>query len=64
MRLMFRSVYTVWAAAVLVVVGVVQFLGISFADVNESRTNPTSVRANPGAYRSPYFFSGRTLRGK
>ncbi|MBU6365896.1 MAG: hypothetical protein KJT01_06770 [Gemmatimonadetes bacterium] len=61
---MFRSAYTVWAAAVLVAVGVVQYLGITFADVSESRTNPTSVRANPGAYRSPYFVPGRTLRGK
>lgn len=60
----FRSFYLAWAAVVLLAVGVMEFLGVSLDDVNESRANPASVRANPGAYRSPYFTPGRTLRGK
>jgi hypothetical protein len=30
----------------------------------EPRTNPASMRDNPGAYRSAYTTSGRILRGK
>ena len=61
---MIARLYRLWVAAVLGVLVVAQLRGWSLAGTTESRTNPTSVRANPGAYRSPYFTSGRILRGK
>lgn len=57
-------VYAVWATAVLLLLGVAQYRGWTLTSVNESKTNPRSVRDNPGAYRSSYYVPGRTLRGK
>ncbi len=56
--------YTLWGALVLLTLGFAQYRGWTFTSVNESRTNPRSVRDNPGAYRSSYYLPGRTLRGK
>lgn len=61
---MAARMYTLWAAAVLVLLGAAQYRGWSLTSVNESRSNPRSVRDNPGAYRSSYYIPGRTLRGK
>ncbi len=57
-------VYTIWAVAVLALLGTAQYRGWSFTRANELRNNPRSVRDNPGAYRSSYYIPGRTLRGK
>ncbi len=57
-------IYTLWAAAVIVLLGAAQYRGWSFTRTDESRNNPRSVRDNPGAYRPSYYIPGRTLRGK
>jgi|JI8StandDraft_2_1071088.scaffolds.fasta_scaffold43805_2 hypothetical protein len=57
-------VYAVWATAVLLLLGVAQYRGWTLTSSDESKTNPRSVRDNPGAYRSSYYVPGRTLRGK
>lgn len=60
-----RALYAVWTAAVLAVVVFVQYADLASPDgTREPRTNPTSLRDNPGAYRSAYTTSGRVLRGK
>jgi hypothetical protein len=56
--------FTVWGGAVLLLLGVAQYRGWSFGSSSKGKSNPTSVRANPGAYRSPYYIPGRTMRGK
>lgn len=56
--------YTLWGAAVLLLLGSAQYRGWSMSSTAVGKTNPKSVRANPGAYRSPYFIPGRTMRGK
>ncbi len=57
-------IYTIWGVGVLLLLAVAQFRGWSLTSTNNGKTNPRSVRANPGAYRSPYYLPGRTLRGK
>jgi hypothetical protein len=61
---MSARLFAVWGCIVLAVLGVAQYRGWSFASSTQGKTNPTSVRANPGAYRSPYYIPGRTMRGK
>ena len=56
--------YTLWGVAVLLTLGTAQWRGWSMTSTTNSKQNPRSVRANPGAYRSPYYLPGRTLRGK
>lgn len=58
------AMYTVWGVAVLVLLGAAQWQGWSITSASTTKTNPRSVRDNPGSYRSPYFIPGRTLRGK
>lgn len=57
-------IYTLWGVAVLLLLGAAQYRGWAFTSTIDSKANPRSVRANPGAYRSPYYLPGRTLRGK
>lgn len=57
-------VYATYGIAVLLLLGVAQWRGWSLTSSTTGKTNPRSVRANPGAYRSPYFIPGRTMRGK
>jgi hypothetical protein len=59
-----KTFYTVWAALVLGLLGYAQYVGYSFSSVSEARTNPRSVRDNPGSYRPSYYLPGRVLRGK
>ena len=56
--------YTIWGIVVLVLLGAAQYRGWSPTSTSNGKTNPRSVRANPGSYRSPYYLPGRTLRGK
>jgi hypothetical protein len=56
--------YTIWGVVVLVLLGAAQYRGWSPTVTSKGKTNPRSVRANPGSYRSPYYLPGRTLRGK
>lgn len=61
---MSARLYTLWGVAVLLLLGTAQYRGWSFTSTAQGKTNPKSVRANPGAYRSPYYIPGRTMRGK
>jgi hypothetical protein len=62
---MIRTVlYALYGVAVLGLLGTAQYRGWSFTRGESAVVDPKSVRANPGAYRSPYFIPGRTLRGK
>jgi hypothetical protein len=56
--------YALWGAAVLLLLGTAQYRGWSLTSSETGKQNPRSVRANPGAYRSPYVIPGRTMRGK
>ena len=56
--------YTMWGIAVLMLLGTAQYRGWALGSSTQGTTNPKSVRANPGAYRSPYYVPGRTMRGK
>lgn len=56
--------YTLWGVAVLALLGYAQYSGWSLTSSTQSKTNPKSVRANPGAYRSSYYIPGRTMHGK
>ncbi len=57
-------VYATYGLAVLLLLGMAQWRGWSLSSSTTGKTNPRSVRANPGAYRSPYFIPGRSMRGK
>lgn len=61
---MIARLYTVWGVGVLLLLGVAQYRGWSLQSSGKGTSNPRSVRANPGAYRSPYYIPGRTMRGK
>jgi hypothetical protein len=61
---MSSRLYAVWGCAILIVLATAQYRGWTLSSSQQGKTNPTSVRANPGAYRSPYYVPGRTLRGK
>ena len=57
-------VYAIWGVAVLMLLGTAQWRGWALSSGTSTQNNPRSVRANPGAYRSPYYIPGRTMRGK
>jgi hypothetical protein len=60
-----RLLYPLWALLVFAVLGWVQVTDQASPQGNvEPRTNPASLRDNPGAYRPAYTTSGRILRGK
>ena len=58
------TLYLIYGIAILGTLGTAQWQGWSLTSATMNKTNPRSVRANPGSYRSPYFLPGRTLRGK
>jgi hypothetical protein len=49
-----RTLYLIYGAGVMLVLGVAQYQGWSLARVNEVKNVPRSIRDNPGAYRSIY----------
>ncbi len=62
---MIRTVlYAMYGLSVLGLLGTAHYRGWSFTRAQVATVDPQSVRANPGAYRSPYYIPGRTLRGK
>lgn len=56
--------YSIWAVIVLASLGIAQYRGWTLTRAETGRSNPRSVRDNPGAYRPIYSVPGRTLRGK
>jgi hypothetical protein len=61
---MSARLYTIWGIAALLLLGTAQYKGWSMSETTQGKTNPTSVRANPGAYRPSYYIPGRTMHGK
>ncbi len=61
---MVLRLYYGWIAAVLLLLAVAQYRGWSVTGDMPSRSDPRSMRNNPGSYRSSYYVPGRTLRGK
>lgn len=51
---MIRNLYLVYGTIVLATLGIAEYRGWSFAEVNEVKNVPRSVRDNPGSYRSVY----------
>jgi hypothetical protein len=49
-----NRIYLVYGAIVLALAGYSQFRGWSFANINEVKNVPNSIRDNPGSYRSVY----------
>ena len=58
------EVYRLWGAAGRLLLGATQYIGWSMSSAAQGKTQNPAVRANPGAYRSPYYIPGRTMRGK
>jgi hypothetical protein len=48
------ALYRLWAIAVLAWLGQALLFGWSWADVDEVKQVPKTVRDNPGSYRSHY----------
>ena len=62
---MIRAVlFGIYGIGVLALLATSQWRGWTFTRGQTAAVDPQSVRANPGAYRSPYYIPGRTLRGK
>ena len=55
--------YLVFGLLVLAIAVVAEWRGWSLASTKEDRTDPRSVRSNPGSYRSSYYI-GRVHYGK
>ncbi|MBI2795458.1 MAG: hypothetical protein HYX65_02005 [Gemmatimonadetes bacterium] len=55
--------YLVFGILVLALAGVAEWRGWRLAGTAEARTDPRSVRNNPGSYRSTYY-GGRVHYGK
>ena len=51
---MIRILYILYGSAVLVGLSIAQYQGWSLARINEVKNVPSSVRDNPGSYRSVY----------
>jgi hypothetical protein len=62
--MMRARLYLLFGTLVLSAVGASQYFGWSPTSGEAAQVDPKTVRANPGAYRSPYYLPGRTLRGK
>ncbi len=59
-----KRFYPFFAAGVLGWLAWAGVYGFSFTDVDEVKSVPKSVRANPGSYRSHYRAYYRTYTGK
>lgn len=55
--------YLVFGLLVFALAAVAEWRGWSLATTKEDRTDPRSVRNNPGSYRSTYY-GGRVHYGK
>ncbi len=51
---MIGKLYLAYGVLVLGLLGVAQYRGWSFTSVTERKNVPTTVRDNPGSYRSAY----------
>ena len=51
---MIRNLYLAYGVVILATLGVAEYRGWSFAEINEVKNVPRTVRDNPGSYRSVY----------
>ncbi len=51
---MIRNLYLAYGVVVLATLGVAEYRGWGFAEINEVKNVPRTVRDNPGSYRSVY----------
>lgn len=56
--------YLLWCAVLAIFMGWATWTGWSFADIDEVKSVPKSVRDNPGAYRAHYVSHMRYHGGK
>ena len=54
--------YLVYALTVLAAYGAAEWMGFGFSAARESRTNPRTLRDNPGSYRPHYYYVGGARR--
>ena len=54
-----RKFYIVYAALLLGLLGAVQYFGWTLTRTEDVKDVPPSVRSDPGAYRSHYFWRGK-----
>ena len=59
-----RTIYVVYGALLLALVGTAEYRGWGFTRPTEVRNVPRTVRENPGVYRTHYRGGGRYYRGK
>ena len=59
------ALYLIYALAVLGLYGAAEWSGWGLSRARESRTNPRTLRDNPGSYRPHYYYVGgsRRIRG-
>jgi hypothetical protein len=62
--MIWRSLYVIYAAGLLAVLGVVEYRGWSYHRIHEVYNVPKTIRDNPGAYRSHYGYYPRYFGGK
>lgn len=56
------AVYFVFGLLVLGLYGAAEWQGWGVSGASESRTNPRTLRDNPGSYRPHYFYVGGSRR--
>ena len=59
-----HPLYFVYGLLIVGLLGLAEYRGWSFLQVDEVKNVPKSVRDNPGAYRSHYRYSPRYFGGK
>ena len=61
---MMSSWYSIFCAIMFLGLGTCQYIGYCFADYDKIPDVPTSVRSNPGSYRSHYSSHYVHITGK
>lgn len=56
------SLYLVYGLVVLGLYGAAEWLGWGPSSARENRTNPRTLRDNPGSYRPHYIYVGGSRR--
>ena len=56
--------YWLYGLSTIGLIGYQEYRGVSFADVNETKVPPKTIRDNPGSYRSHYAGFPRYIGGK
>jgi hypothetical protein len=62
--MMRTALYVLYALGVLGLYGAAEWRGWGSSKVSESRTNPRTLRDNPGSYRPHYIYVGGSRRNR